>query len=170
LVQIKGGDDRFYNNMLIGPIGSLSPGKASSTSPKSQTKDPEWGGGFGLWVYDFRELPLQTGGNVFYNSARPYVREQNPAIEANDPKLRLVQQGRFELHLVLGQELKQTNTRLVTTALLGKAKIPQLAYEQADGSPLKLDADYFGKPRNKTHPTPGPFENPGSGDLTFTLK
>jgi alpha-N-arabinofuranosidase len=46
----------------------------------------------------------------------------------------------------------------VTTALLGKARIPGLAYENADGSPVKIDDDYFGKKRNETNPTPGPFE------------
>ena len=53
----------------------------------------------------------------------------------------------------------------VTTELLGKAVIPNLPYEQPDGTPIRIDTDYFGKPRNES-PTPGPFENPGQGELT----
>jgi len=169
LVQIKGGDDRFYNNLLIGPAGSLGSGAASSTSPKSPTKDSGSGGGYGLWVYDFRELPLQTGGNLYYNGAQPYGKERESKVRcASDPGLRVVQDAdQFTLNLTLGPEIKQADTRLVTTALLGKAKIPQLGYENADGAPLRIDTDYFGKRRNKSHPTPGPFEKLGQGELAL---
>jgi len=166
LVNIKGGDNRFHNNILVGAGGSSGgPGTPAA-------KDPEWGGGFGLWVYDFRELPLQTGGNVFYNGAQPYAKEMNAVVqERSDPKVKLVQaEGRFSLHLTLGPELPQADTTLVTTALLGKARIPGLAYENADGSPLKVGTDYFGKKRNKANPTPGPFEHPGAGPLTLKVR
>ena len=53
--------------------------------------------------------------------------------------------------------------RLVTTDLLGKAKIPDLPFEQPDGSPYRLAADYFGNKRNEANPFPGPFEYPGGG-------
>jgi len=52
---------------------------------------------------------------------------------------------------------------------LGKAKIPGLAYENPDGTPLKVDSDYFGKPRSTANPTPGPFEEPGQGDLRLKV-
>ena len=48
---------------------------------------------------------------------------------------------------------------------LGNAAIPNLPYEQPDGTPLRVDTDYFGKVRNEANPTPGPFENPGQGKL-----
>ncbi len=166
LVNIKGGDNRFYNNVFVGAGGSSGdPGKPAA-------KDPEWGGGFGLWVYDFRELPLQTGGNAFYGGAHPYAQELNAVVpEGSDPKVNLVQQGgQFSLQLTLGPELKQADTVLVTTSLLGKAKIPGLPYENADGSPLKIDTDYFGKKRVKANPTPGPFENPGAGPLSLKVR
>ena len=50
-----------------------------------------------------------------------------------------------------------------------KARIPALAYENPDGSPLQIGTDYFGKPRSKTHPTAGPFEVPGAGSLAFKV-
>jgi alpha-N-arabinofuranosidase len=164
LVPIKGGDDRFYNNLLIGSGGFSSLGSTSS-------KDPEWGGGFGLWVYDFRELPLWTTGNVYYNGAQPYANERDPTVqETTDPKLKLIQESnQFTLRLSLGSELKQADARLVTTALLGKAKIPQVGYEEDSESPLEINTDYLGKHRDKVHPTPGPFENPGSGELSLRL-
>jgi hypothetical protein len=39
-----------------------------------------------------------------------------------------------------------------------------------DGSPLKVDTDYFGKKRNDASPTVGPFENPGAGPLTLKIR
>jgi hypothetical protein len=123
-------------------------------------------------MYDFRELPLQTGGNVFYNGAQPYAHELKAVVlKASDPKLRLAQEGGdFTLRLTLGPELKQADTQLVTTALLGKAQIPGLSYENATGSSLKIDTDYFGHQRNRANPTPGPFENPGQGDLDLKVR
>ena len=165
LARIKGGDDRFYNNILIGP-GAVPGSEATSTA-----KDPEWRGGSGLWIYNFRELPLGTGGNVFYRGAQPYTKESNPVLQLEiDPALRLVQEGdHFILRFNFGPELQQADTHLITTALLGKAQIAGLPYENPDGSPLCLNADYFGKKRDRTNPTPGPFERPGSGQLALTV-
>ncbi len=53
--------------------------------------------------------------------------------------------------------------KLVTTQLLGKAVIPDQAFENPDGTPLRIDTDYFGKKRNEKNPFPGPFEIPQGG-------
>jgi alpha-L-arabinofuranosidase len=155
LTRIKGGDCRYYNNLFVG---------RGASSAKDAT-------GFGLSGYDTREYPLQTGGNVFYNGARPYVKEAGHAVSAADPEVKLVHEGsNIVLRISVGPELRQTRTRLVSTALLGKARIPGLAYENADGSPLTINTDYRGKQRKQASPTPGPFENPGTGPLVLELR
>jgi len=165
LVNIKGGDNRFYNNILVGD------GESSGGAGKLAGKDPRRADGFGLCVYDARELPLQTGGNVYYHGARPYSKEVKPIVEAGvDPEVSLEEEGgKVDLHLKLGQAVEQSNSRLVTTELLGKAAIPGLPYENPDGSPLRVDTDYFGKKRNAARPTPGPFETPGAGPLVLKV-
>ncbi len=162
LSSTRGGDDRFYNNILIGNTDAA----ANARDPKSQRVS-----GFGLWVYDTRELPLQTGGNVYYNGARPYSNETDPLILSSiDPEIRMEEQDDgVYLHLTLGPAVRKATTRRVTTALLGKAKIPGLAYENADGSPVIIDYDYFGKPRAEASPSPGPFEKIGQGDLRIKV-
>lgn len=164
LTQITGGDDRFYNNLLIGPEDSVRTTNGSG--------DPEWRGGFGLWVYDFREQPLQTGGNVFYGGAKPYSIENCPVIARSAvPNPKLIQNEReLTLRLNVGPEIRQAMTRRVNTSMLGKARVPQVSYESATGAPLEIDTDFFGKPRSRTHPTPGPFENPGSGEVWLKLR
>jgi hypothetical protein len=54
-------------------------------------------------------------------------------------------------------------TQFVTTALLGKAKLPKESFENPDGTPLKIDTDYTGNKRSESKPSAGPFENPGTG-------
>ena len=155
LTTIKGGDDRFLNNIFVGAGAGAQPNFA---------KDPEWGGGYGLWVYDFREFPIQTGGNIFYHGARPY-REETTAmvLTGEDPALKLVAEGdHFVLHFTPGPKLNQPVGRLLTTSLLGEARVPGLRYENPDGSSLKIDTDYLGKKRSKSKPCAGPFENVGA--------
>ena len=146
LVDIKGGDDRFYNNVLVGKGAGAK-------------------GDFGLWVYDQREFPLQTGGNVYCNGARPYARESEAvSLPAVDPKVRIVEEGQnVYLHLVWSAAMRNPGTVLVTTELLGKAKVPELAYENPDGSPLKVDRDYFGQRRGATSPNARAIREPGRG-------
>ena len=83
-----------------------------------------------------------------------------------DPGVKLVQKADgWYLSLAADEKWKQTVKRpLVTTALLGKAKVPQQEYTLADGSPMAVDTDYLGAKRDASNPFPGPFEN-ASGDL-----
>jgi alpha-N-arabinofuranosidase len=165
LVHITGGGDRFYNNLFIGA------GKPGPDTRRPTGKNLEWISSFGLWGYDTRDLPLETGGNVYYNGAEPYCQETGALVlGATNPVVTLAQEGsRFSLHLCLGPELKDANTTLVTTALLGKAKIPGLGYESADGSAIKINTAYFGKRRSASRPTAGPFETPADGLACFTV-
>ncbi len=168
LLSIRGGDNRFYNNLFIGGGESST---FTTNTVKPTANKPQSDIGYGLWVYDKRELPLQTGGNVYLNSAKSYANDSNSLALSNvDPKLKIMEGGgQVFIQFNSGPELKQVSTRPVTTALLNKSKIAGLSYENADGSPLKIDSDYFGKARSKTTPTSGPFENPGPGNLKLKV-
>lgn len=87
-----------------------------------------------------------------------------------DPKVHLSEQpDGVYIELTLDQAAQKAATKLVTTNLLGKAKIPGLAFENADGLPLTIDTDYFGKMRNSANPSVGPFENPGVDKLKIKV-
>jgi hypothetical protein len=49
------------------------------------------------------------------------------------------------------------------------ATLPKQSYSNPDGAPLRIDTDYFGTPRDPDHPTPGPFENPGTGVVVLKV-
>lgn len=140
------GDDRYVNNILVGQAD--------------------------LSAYDQARFPVRMEGNVFLHGARPSAHESNPRVDAaSDPAVRLVM--KTDGLLLEGESLPSSSdgrTRtLLTTELLGKAKIPGAAYEQPDGTPLLLDVDYLGKPRDRANPPPGPFENLGAGRMVFKV-
>ncbi|MCY3018352.1 MAG: right-handed parallel beta-helix repeat-containing protein [Planctomycetota bacterium] len=128
------GDDRYYNNLV--EHGDLS-------------------------EYDAAKLPVWMSGNVFLKGAKPSKHEAEPLLKPDfDPALKLVEKSDgLCLELAFDKAWIAERTRkLVTTELLGKAVIPDQAYENPDGTPLGIDTDYFGKKRNENNPFPGPFE------------
>jgi hypothetical protein len=145
LSNIKGGDNRFYNNVFVG--------------------------GNGLEIYKDAELPLIVDGNVYLNGAKAYPGEKNNiAMPDFDPKTKLVEKdGSVYLHLRLPVTQSDWKHKLLTTKLLGKAVVPQLPFENYDGTSLTIDLDYFGKKRNTQNPSAGPFENPGEGVLKLKV-
>jgi hypothetical protein len=163
LSTTKGGDHRYYNNVLVGATSAAA--VAAPAAAAKDTKRPGRAIGFGLWVYDSSELPLQTAGNVYANDARPYKGEQNPlTVGAVLARPRVVEDaGGVFLHLEMISELRTAATSRVTTGRLGNAIISGLPFENPDGSPLNVDTDYFGRRRDATRPSAGPFEQSVSG-------
>ena len=149
------GDNRFYNNIFVGH-GDLS-------------------------MYDTKfhadgHTPLLPGwmdGNVFFKGTIPCKHEINPVLNpGSDPSVKLVEKADgFYLEATLDKKWAGERTRkLVTTGLLGKTVIADVSFEQPDGAPLKIDTDYFGKNRSEANPTPGPFENLGTGLLSIKVR
>ena len=146
LRNIEGGDDRFFNNLFVAYDG-LAP-------------------------YDKATRPSQMAGNVFLKGAKPCKLEQDPVVLPQfDPGIKLVEEkDGIYLHLTLDKSWAEKPPRqLITTERLGKATIPDLPYEQPDGTPLKIDTDYFGKKRSEANPSAGPFDNPEEGKLKLKV-
>ncbi len=160
LIHTRGGDNRFYNNILVG-----------SGDPKAPVKDSKRSAGYGLWVYDAREFPLQTGGNLYWGGARPYSAEANPRIDAAvQPKINVLEKGRHVvLVLASGVHSNRPEAPPVTTNSLGKSRISGLPYENVEGSSLVIETDYFGNRRSLKHPTVGPFEKWRAGSSALKV-
>jgi alpha-L-arabinofuranosidase len=141
------GDDRYYNNLFV------------------QRAD--------LSQYDSEASPVAMDGNVFLKGAKPSKFETAPLIKPEfDPALKLVREvDGFYLEINLDPAWNAGPARkTVTTKLLGRAIIPNLPFEQPDGTPICINADYFGRSRNESNPTPGPFENPGQAALKLKVR
>jgi hypothetical protein len=165
LAKIPGGDNRWHNNVFVG--AAAEPARPADASAKARQRFT----GHGLWVYDTREQASQAAGNIYYRSARPYAKEPSPLLLPQaDPQVKLVEEGdRVFLQTQFAADAAKAATQPVTTALLGRAKIPDLPYENPDGSPLTIDSDYFGEKRATATPTAGPFETPGAGPLKLKV-
>ena len=139
------GDDRYYNNIFLNA---------------------------GLTAYDKATLPVFMAGNVFLNGAKPSKHEVDPtSLPDTDPKLELVEKadGTY-LRITLDGAWGQRKRRLVTTDLLGNAKITDLPYEQPDGAPYCIDSDFLGKKRDGANPFPGPFEYSADGTESVLIR
>jgi alpha-N-arabinofuranosidase len=68
------------------------------------------------------------------------------------------------LEIVLDKNwLAGQKRNLVTSGLLGRVIIPDLPFENPDGSKVVINTDYLGKKRNAQNPSPGPLEISASG-------
>lgn len=134
LRTIKGGDDRFFNNILVHPA-SLEP-------------------------YGTAAQPSLMAGNVFLLGASPSRTEPEALLAPQtDPQIRLTQDGpNWSLRFILDPAWARSGQRrTVTTDSLGPAAVTGLPFVQPDNRPYRLDSDYFGRP-HPSAPFPGPFE------------
>ena len=80
----------------------------------------------------------------------------------NEPLVRELLRGEYiaqKENVLLVGNAGTGKTHLATA--LGQAMIPNAPYEQPDGKRIRINTDYFGKPRNEANPSAGPFDNPG---------
>ncbi len=157
LLNIKGGDDRFYNNVFVA-------GNGETLKPNETTR-------YGLATYDKAARPVHADGNVYLNGAASYTNEDNYVKqETSDPDIHIVEKDKsVHLHIMLDRSWRALNNSIVTTKRLGLAAVPKLGFENSDGTPLIVDTDYFGRKRNAAAPSPGPFENAGEGKLALKV-
>lgn len=140
------GDMRFFNN-LFAQGGDLSP-------------------------FDKTSLPMRLGGNVFLAGAKPCSAETAPLLKPGfDPQIELAHTGNdFQLAMTLELAWRsQQAHQPVTNRLLGRAIIPDLAFENADGTSIRIDGDYYGHGRNLKNPCPGPIEFARGGSQSFPV-
>ncbi len=157
LSTIFSGDDRYYNNIFLGYGQELN------------KKNPMCN--YGLVGYNDAKLPVWISGNIYYNKALASKEERNNVENPNfRPDVKIAEEGnQVYLNITLDDSGAELKTRFITTELLGKAKMPNEAFENPDGTPLRIDTDYFGTKRDASNPTAGPFENPGKGILKLKV-
>ena len=145
LSNILGDDERFLNNIFAGYEG--------------------------LTVYDaWQAKNVIAAGNVHLAGAKPHSNENTSLTDENfDPGIKLQEKADgWWLEMTTDENWTSAQKRdIITTKLLGIAKIPNAPFEQRDGIPYRLDTDYFGKKINN-NPSPGPFNF--SGKKVIRLK
>ena len=183
------GDVRFYNNIFIqqpirkdfeavanaseggGAMGGMGePNLVCGTKPydgyptadeyfKRFIPDPNDLRSFMNSDRFYDHMPIYTGGNVFFNNAKPCDKEEN-YIEANEHVINIAlveDKGTYTLKSNVLDFIPAFETPFVSTETLGEAFEPEQKFENPDGSPIQFNKDYFGNHR-AINPKPGPFE------------
>ncbi|MBQ1492375.1 MAG: right-handed parallel beta-helix repeat-containing protein [Blautia sp.] len=91
-------------------------------------------------------LPVSSGGNVFFNGAKPMEKEKDYFVEEREATLELIEkEGKWYLSTNLDQLLPSGVSVPVNTEVLGMAFEPEQAFEAPDGSALLFEEGYFGE-------------------------
>jgi alpha-L-arabinofuranosidase len=114
-----------------------------------------------LREYKDPELPVTMRDNL-YMGVLPHPDDVSPMVQTNEVPILNPLQKRDGIYIewISQAEWTNANRQIVTSELLGRARVPDAPYEHPDGSPIRVDRDYFGQPRNAQNPIPGPFELP----------
>jgi len=156
LTTVFGGDDRYYNNIF----------SAGLSKPDKNSKSR-----YGTEMCNTAKLPCILSGNVYYNGAKPCVSEK-VFYESSlfNPEVTLKEEGlSVYLTLNLDDGFFNNKVEIINSEILGSAKIPKARFENADGTPIILDKDYFGKMRSGEKALAGPFAAPGEGKVTLKV-
>ena len=111
-----------------------------------------------LAKFQMEHLPVWASGNAYLGGARAWKKE-NICLVDNDAKVdvELVEEnGKYKLKTNVFDYIKDFNTGIITSDILGVAFQPEQRFENTDGSAITFDLDYFGDHRGLTT-VPGPF-------------
>jgi len=152
LKQTQCGDNRFYNNIFYN----------GWHEKEFQNK--------GLAPYKNTALPVVADGNVFVNGVEVFSTgknflEINTEIETEIQK----QNDVLVVNFNLPASINKMKLKTITTEILGKAIIPDLGFENNDGTPLIINTDFYGNKRNLKNPTAGPFEKSQNEKLSIKV-
>jgi hypothetical protein len=174
------GDDRFYNNIFVQKWPSASYVNLER-GPDAKPENREVGTHvfdeyptYEAWIaqFDFanrpnmRELeaahfghlPVWSEGNAYLNGAKAWKSEVN-GLQKNDTDVFVElseQNGGYVLNTNVYEKIGDFGNRMIHTDILGKAFEPEQPFENADGTPIRFDADFFGNHRG-VQVAPGPF-------------
>ncbi len=145
MMNVKGGDSRFYNNIFAGRAN--------------------------LSVYDNAARPMFMAGNVYTKGSHPSKYDKEFLVRKDfdlAPMIVRKKDGRY-LEVTVDPawqtDLKRTE---VTTQMLGLTAVSKLPFVKDDGSPYQINRDYCGNVRDVKNPNPGPFA--GSADKKKVIK
>ncbi len=126
-------------------------------TPEEWRKEFEGYCGMGSPASDryYMRLPVSAWGNAYAGGAKPMDRETDAVLLEGGYTLDLREESDgWHLTLQLPADLPAGGIP-VDTGALGEAFEPEQPWENADGTPIVFDTDYFG--RRRATAVPGPF-------------
>ncbi len=163
-----GGDWHFYNNIFLaqadGEIDGAFGLDGCSAFPASvaEYKANLSSGHESMGVLTAK-FPILMDANVYFGSASVAHRAEEGYTRYADKEITATLEKREDGHYYLSTnldaaDLKGLKSLAINTEMLGEVIIPELLYENPDGTEFFLTTDFFGKARNSSAPFVGPFE------------
>lgn len=167
---VYGGDDRFFNNIFIGD-DSIEEGVGTDHYngytksleeyiEKVAEKEP---GDLGLFMEV--EQPVYIDRNAYFNGAASFEGEEDKLeVDNFNPDVEIIEEGEeVYLSVKLPEDFEQIRGDIHSTDTLKRVRIPDVDFENPDGSEVILDHDYFGKQKEESSAI-GPFVNLQKGE------
>ncbi len=181
-MTILHGDDRFYNNIFVQkwPADNFAARSDSTDRPLTENREVGthvWDGypTYDEWIAQFdmdtdtpnmgklapaheSHLPVWIDGNVYFNGAKAWEKEQHNRVDTeHNVSVDVVEKdGKPVLETDLYQYLEGFRCGMIDSDVLGRAFEPDQRFENPDGTAIRFDADYLGDHRG-IEILPGPF-------------
>ena len=181
-MTILHGDDRFYNNIFVQkwPADGFAARSDSTDRPLTENREVGthvWDGypTYDEWIAQFdmdtdtpnmmklapaheSHLPVWIDGNVYFNGAKAWEKEQHNRIDTEHTvSVDLAEKdGKTVLETDLYQYLDGFRCGMIDSDILGRAFEPDQRFENPDGTAIRFDSDYLGEHRGLDI-LPGPF-------------
>lgn len=147
---IYGGDDRFYNNIIVGKDGWTGVGTSHfnnyTTSLAEYIENVHKLHG-DLEEFELVEQPMFINNNAYLNGAEPFERENVKLVEESfGPDFFIVDQGdEGFLSIDLPESFVNFLGEVHSTETLPRVRIVDAEFENPDGSNIILDTDFLDK-------------------------
>ena len=181
-MTILHGDDRFYNNIFVQkwPADNFAARSDSTDRPLTENREVGthvWNGypTYDEWIAQFdmdtdtpnmgklapaheSHLPVWIDGNVYFNGAKAWEKEQHNRVDTeHNVSVDVAEKdGKPVLETDLYQYLEGFHCGMIDSDVLGRAFEPDQRFENPDGTMIRFDADYLGDHRG-IEILPGPF-------------
>ena len=181
-MTILHGDDRFYNNIFVQkwPADNFAARSDSTDRPLTENREVGthvWNGypTYDEWIAQFdmdtdtpnmgklapaheSHLPVWIDGNVYFNGAKAWEKEQHNRVDTeHNVSVDVAEKdGKPVLETDLYQYLEGFRCGMIDSDVLGRAFEPDQRFENPDGTMIRFDADYLGDHRG-IEILPGPF-------------
>ena len=164
---VYSGDDRWYQNIFVGGVKTYTEQSTSGTAdynghPASLEECIERVKALGNGDHEeFQTVkePVFINRNAYFKGAKAYDREDENAVSAFDPQVRIVTEGNETyLEMEVDKSLLDLQAEILETKDLEMVRIVEAPFDDPEGKAIIFDTDYNDEPRiGKVFA--GPFAN-----------
>jgi hypothetical protein len=108
---------------------------------------------------------------LFLNGAIPYINGINDIVnKKSDLNIQIEEKADgFYLCLKLSNDFTKIESKIINSFDLGEAMVPQVIFENPDGTSILFNQDYFNKSREGDLNSIGPFRDLSSGEQSIKV-